>query len=176
LPRVRIDQGPFRFTEIHGPHRTSDQRFHVGRLLRDRGINPARCEFALGKIPVIELIESLLLEAHDKGQGGNTFEYEAWRAEGAPEAPLRAEFAASYEAARERRPDQTAQVDILAALYANGEDVEPLVAVPSDRVLSSGEQALNLIDGRHRTFAAAQIGVEDLPVFVLVRADAVFAY
>lgn len=30
--------------------------------------------------------------------------------------------------------------------------------------------------GRHRTFAAAQASVEQLPVFVLLRANAVFAY
>ena len=45
-----------------------------------------------------------------------------------------------------------------------------------DRVLSSGDKALIVIDGRHRVFAAAHAGVDRLPAFVLQRADAVFAY
>jgi hypothetical protein len=95
--------------------------------------------------------------------GDRAFDYEAWRAEGAPEAPLRAEFAASYDAARERRPQDTPGLDNVAALYARGEDVEPLVAMQGDRVLSSGNKVLILFDGRHRTFAAAHVGVERLP-------------
>jgi hypothetical protein len=177
VPRRLIDPGPFRFTEIHGPHRSSSEQGHAAGLIRKLGLTPARCEFALEEIPLIDLIESLLLEAHDLGYAGNTFQYEAWRAEGAPEAALRAEFAATHDAARERRPQDTPLLDNLAALYAHGDDeVEPLVAVPRDRVLSSGEKALIVVDGRHRTFAATDAGVERLPVFVLRRADATFSY
>jgi hypothetical protein len=68
------------------------------------------------------------------------------------------------------------RLDQLAALYEHGEEVDPLVAVPSHRTLASGDPALLVIDGRHRTMAAVHAGVERLPVFVLVRADAVFAY
>ncbi len=85
-------------------------------------------------------------------------------------------YADSYDAARQRRPQDNPRLDRFTALYANGEDVEPLVAMQSDRVLSSGDKALILLDGRHRTFAAAPAGVERLPVFVLSRADASFSY
>jgi hypothetical protein len=174
VPRQVIDPGPFRYTEIHGPRRSSSEQFHVGRLLRQHGLQPTRCEFALQEIPLIDLIESLLVEAHDRGD--RAFDYEAWRTEGAPEEPLRAAFAASYDAARERRPQDNPRLDNLAALYTHGEEVEPLVAMQSDRVLSSGDNALILLDGRHRTFAAAHAGADRLPVFVLLRADAVFSY
>jgi hypothetical protein len=156
VARKVIDQGPFRYPEIHGPRRSVDERFHVGRLLRQHGFQPARCEFALERIPLVDLIESLLLEAHDRGDPA--FDYEAWRAEGAREAPLRAEFAASYDAARKRRPQDTPGLDNLVRLYAHGVEVDPLVAMQSDRVLSSGDKALILFDGRHRTFAAAHAG------------------
>ena len=89
-----------------------------GRTHQECGLTPQRCEFALEEIPLIDLIESLLLQAHDLGQAGNTFEYEAWRADGAPEAALRQEFAASHDAARERRPQDTPRLDSLVALYA----------------------------------------------------------
>jgi hypothetical protein len=174
MPREVIDPGPFRFTEIHGAHRSTDEQGHAARLLRRCGLQPPRCEFALVEIPLIELIESLLVEAHVRGD--RAFDYEAWRAEGAPEARLRAEFAGSSGAARERRPQENPRLDNLVALYSQGDDVEPLVAVESDRVLSSGDKALIVIDGRHRTFAAADAGVDRLPVFVLLRADAVFSY
>jgi hypothetical protein len=95
---------------------------------------------------------------------------------GAPEAPLRAEFAGAVDAARERRPEDTPRLDDLAAMYVQGEDVDPLVAIERERVLSSGDKALIVIDGRHRTFAAADAGVDHLPVYVLTRADAVFSY
>jgi hypothetical protein len=61
-------------------------------------------------------------------------------------------------------------------LYSQGDDVEPLIAAESDRVLSSGDKVLIVIDGRHRTFAAADARVDRLAVFVLTRADAVFSY
>ena len=99
MPRKVIDPGPFRFKEIHGQHRTPEQQYHVGHLLRRRGVNPGRCEFALEEIPLIDLIESLLVEAYDE-RGDRAFDYEAWRRQGAPAAPLREEFAASYDAAR----------------------------------------------------------------------------
>ena len=89
MARAVIDQGPFRITEIHGPNRSLNERFEVSRLLRQRGFKPARCEFALERIPLIDLIESLLVEAHDRGDPA--FDYDAWRAEGASEGPLRAE-------------------------------------------------------------------------------------
>jgi ParB-like chromosome segregation protein Spo0J len=62
-------------------------------------------------------------------------------------------------------------------LYAQGDDVDPLIAIERpQRVLSSGDKALIVIDGRHRTFAAADAGVDSLPVFVATRTDAVFSY
>jgi hypothetical protein len=175
VPREVIDEGPFRFTEIHGPHRSLAEQSQVAVIIRNRGFQPPRCEFVLEEVPLIDLIESALAEAY-YDRGDRAFDYKAWRAEGAPEAPLRAEFAASYDAARERRPQDTPGLDNLAALYAHGEDVEPLVAMQGDRVLSSGNKVLILFDGRHRTFAAAHVGVERLPVFVLLRTDAVFSY
>jgi hypothetical protein len=174
VPRRVVDAGPFRFTEIHGTHRSPEEQGHAARLLRQCGLQPARCEFSLVEIPLIELIESLLVEAHVRGD--RAFDYEAWRAEGASETSLRAEFAASSAAARDRRPQDDPRRDNLVALYSQGDDVEPLVAVESNRVLSSGDKALIVIDGRHRTFAAADAGADHLPVFVLTRADAVFSY
>ena len=145
-------------------------------LIRKCGLSPARCEFALEEVPLNDLIESLILEAHDLGNARNTFQYEAWRADGAPVAALREEYAATYDAACKRRPQDMPLLDNLTMLYADGEDVDPLVALPRDRLLSSGDKALIVVDGRHRTFAAAQAGVEHLPVFVLRRSDAVFSY
>jgi hypothetical protein len=98
VPRRVVDAGPFRFTEIHGSHRSTEEQGHAARLLRQCGLQPARCEFALVEIPLIDLIESLLVEAYDKAD--RAFDYEAWRAGGAPDTPLRAEFAASSAAAR----------------------------------------------------------------------------
>jgi hypothetical protein len=60
-------------------------------------------------------------------------------------------------------------------LYSHGDDVEPVVAIESDRVLSSGTRALIVIDGRHRTFAAANAGADRLPAILLTSADAVFS-
>jgi hypothetical protein len=78
VARRVIDQGPFRLTEIHGRRRSLDQRFEVGRLLRRHGLQPARCEFALEETPLLDLIESLFVEAHDRGDAA--FDYEACRA------------------------------------------------------------------------------------------------
>jgi ParB-like chromosome segregation protein Spo0J len=83
---------------------------------------------------------------------------------------------ASYAGARDRRPQDNRLLDTLVELYAQREEVEPLVVMERERVLSSGDEALIVIDGRHRLFAAANAGIDSLPVFVLVRADAVFAY
>jgi hypothetical protein len=127
------------------------------------------------EIPLIELIESEFVEAYYV-RGDRAFGYEAWRAEGAAEAPLRAEFAASAAAARERRPQANPRLDNLVALYSQGDDVEPLIATESDRVLSSGDKALIVIDGHKRIFAAADAGVDRLPVYVVTRADAVVSY
>jgi hypothetical protein len=46
----------------------------------------------------------------------------------------------------------------------------------SERTLSSGDEALILLDDRHRIFAASDVGVDRLLVFVLVRADAAMSY
>jgi hypothetical protein len=62
------------------------------------------------------------VEAQERGD--RAFDYEAWRADGAPEAALRAEPAGSVEAARERRPQDAPRLDYLTALYAGGKDVD----------------------------------------------------
>ena len=176
VARNVIDQGPFRFTEIHGPRRSLDERSQVALLLRRRGLQPPRCEFALEEIPLIDLIESLIVEAHFERGLQELWDYEAWRANGAPEAELRANFAHIDESRRQETPRFTPRLLELESLYARGAAVEPLVAKERDFALSSGDKALLLFDGRHRTFAAAHAGVERLPMFVLLRADAVFSY
>jgi hypothetical protein len=149
----------------------------VARLLRQRGLQPARCEFALVEAPLIDLIESVIVEAHLEGRLGQEFwDYEAWRAQGAPEAQLREVFAHIDDARRQVTPKHTPRLLELESLYAGGAAVEPLVAKERDFALSSGDDALILLDGRHRIFAAARAGVDRLSVFVLTRADAVFSY
>ena len=169
----RHDPGPFRFTEIHGPHRSRDQRSTRARLLRRHGYHPARCEFALEKVPLRDLIESLLAEAHDRGTARSTMSMES---AGSTRGAVARRVRASYDAARQRRPQDTPRLDTLESLYASGIAVEPLIAVPRARPLSSGDAAFTLLDGRHRTFAAAHVGIERLPVFVLLSAMAVFPY
>ena len=50
----------------------------------------AQCEFALEEIPLIDLIESLLVQANEHGD--SAFDFDAWTVQGAPEAPLRTEY------------------------------------------------------------------------------------
>jgi len=134
---------------------------------------PPQCEFALEEIALIDRIESLLVQAHEHGD--SAVDFDAWRVHGAPDAPLRARFAGATRAARERRPQHTARLDELVTIYAQHETVDPLVAIEGDHVLSSGDTDLLLIDGRHRTSAAADAGVQHRPVFVLGTADADFS-
>jgi hypothetical protein len=145
-------------------------------MLRKRGLQPPRCEFALEEVPLIDLIESFIVEAQLEGRLHEVWDYEAWRARGAPETQLREVFAHIDEARRQLTPKHTPGLLELESLYAGGAAVEPLVAKERDFALSSGDKALILLDGRHRTFAAARAGVDRLPVFVLTRADAVFSY
>ena len=56
--------------------------------MRTHGCQPVTSKFRLETVPVIELIESLLADAHQAGYGGNTFHYDTWRSEGAPQAAL----------------------------------------------------------------------------------------
>ena len=53
VAREVIDPGPFRFAEIHGLHRSPSEQGHVAGLIRKCGLTPARCEFALERIPLI---------------------------------------------------------------------------------------------------------------------------
>jgi hypothetical protein len=66
-------------------------------------------------------------------------------------APSHRPRTVSLHAEWRRRPQDIPSLDMLTGMYANGEEVEPLVGMSSDRVLSSGDKALSLIDGRHRT-------------------------
>jgi hypothetical protein len=166
--REVIDPGPFRFKEIHGPRRSVEERNHVVRLLKKQGRQPVTSKFRLETVPVVELIESLLAEAHHRGYGGNTFQYDTWRSQGAPEAALRDEFAASAQAARSRRPQDVPRLNTLAALYRRGATVDPLIAMEWDFTLSTGAKALILLDGRHRMFAVPGTGVDALQVYVLI--------
>jgi hypothetical protein len=119
VPREVIDPGPFRFKEIHGPHRSLDERRQVT--------------------------------------------YEAWRANGAPEAPLGGVFAKIDEARRTATPQFTARLNEFQALYARGAAVEPIIAKERDFTLSSGDNAPIVLDGRHRVFAAARAAAARLP-------------
>ena len=174
--RRLIDAGPFRFTQIQGPHRPYDERHEVGRLLRLRGFQPPRCEFALEDVPVIDLIESLIVEAHLERELHELWDYEPWRSDGAPEPSYMRSSPRSTRGAGKRPRGHTPRLLELESLYAHGAAVDPLVAVERDYPLSSGDKALIVIDGRHRMFAAARVGVDGLPVFRLVRADAVFSH
>jgi hypothetical protein len=63
-------------------------------------------------------------------------------------APSHRPRTVSLHAEWRRRPQDIPSLDMLTGMYANGEEVEPLVGMSSDRVLSSGDKALSLIDGR----------------------------
>ena len=71
VARRVVDAGPFRYTEIHGQHRSMEERFAVAQLLRQQGIQPTLCEFAtLQEVALIDLIESFIVEAHIEGRLG----------------------------------------------------------------------------------------------------------
>jgi hypothetical protein len=116
------------------------------------------------------------VEAHVEHGLQEIWDYQAWRAAGAPEDRLRAVYAQVDEARRQESPKFTPRLNELEALYAEGATVEPLVAMERDFTLASGDKALILLDGRHRTFAAARTNVDRLQVFVVTRADATFSY
>jgi len=103
LPRTVIDPGPFRFKDIHGPRRSFEELSEIARLLKLRGHRPVQCRFSLHRVPVRDLIESLIVEAHlDRGlRESGAFDYDAWRGAGAPEAPLRRLFTAIGDARRQ---------------------------------------------------------------------------
>jgi hypothetical protein len=166
VPRQVIDPGPFRYTEIHSRSRPPEERIEVTKILRMNGGAPASATFRLEEIPVIELIESVIVGAHlDRGlsQSG-LFDYDAWRAAGSPEAPLRNVLATIDHARRIDTPQFTPRLTELEALYARGGSVDPLIAKERDYKLSSGDNALKLLDGHKRSFAVARTDVDRVPV------------
>jgi hypothetical protein len=85
-------------------------------------------------MPLIELIESLIVESHlERGlKESGLFDYEDWRANGAPEASLRDVYATIDEARRIDTPQFTPRLNELEALYAGGAELEPLVGKDRD--------------------------------------------
>lgn len=61
------------------------------------------------------------------------------------------------------------RVEELESLYAEGADVDPLIAKGLGVPLSSKDEALFMLDGRHRLIAAVAAGAGELPVYVVVR-------
>ena len=77
---------------------------------------------------------------------------------------------AYIDSARRQIPEwavHKARVEELEALYAAGAQVDPLIARLFDQMpLSSGAEIVFMLDGRHRLFAAASQGVDELDVYV----------
>lgn len=94
--------------------------------------------------------------------------YQDWRRRGAPEAEARALFARA-DAAQRANPAFEAELPIVEALerlFAESAPIDPLIARSLEQPLSTGDEALFIIDGRHRLLAAASTGVAELEVYV----------
>jgi hypothetical protein len=171
VPRRVLDRGPIVFDQLRLDNQTAEELQLTRQVIQTVAGPPDSLAFVLLSIPTLELIESLIIESVvRKRLTPEIFDYKAWRRSGALEGPMRDVFAYID---RERRKDPESEehktrVEELEALYAAGAQLDPLIAKPLDQLpLSSGADAVVVLDGRHRLFAAAGQGVDELAVYVV---------
>lgn len=123
--------------------------------------------FSLFSVPLLELLESNFVDAVMRKEMPADA-YHDWRRRGAPEEDLRVLFAAAGEQQRQR-PEfagELPRIEMLERRYRAGEPTDPLIAVSLGQPLSTGWDALFIVDGRHRLIAAAATGVDVLGVYI----------
>lgn len=173
MSRRVIEPGPLTFAELRRDHQSAKDT-DTSRKVIEKFVGDADAlRFQLLSIPTFQPIESTIVEAVvTKRLTPEMFDYVAWRERGAQERPIR-ELYAMIDNARRSVPgweaDKT-RVEELEALYAEGADVDPLIAKGLGVPLSSKDEALFMLDGRHRLFAAVAAGPGELPVYVLMPA------
>jgi hypothetical protein len=172
LPRRVLQTGPIAFDELRLDNQTPEELQLTRQVIEKNAGPPDTLDFTLLSVPTIQLIESAIIESiARKRLTPEMFDYTAWRRGGAPEAPLR-ELFAYIDWARRQIPKWAAhktRMEELEALYAAGAQVDPLIARLFHQLpLSSGDETLFVLDGRHRLFAAASQEVDELDVYVTV--------
>ena len=82
-------------------------------------------------------------------------------------------FSLINDSVRGEHPDAARLIEQLEEMYASDTEVDPLIAVVRDRPfrLSTGESVLFVIDGNHRLYAAAKVGLDEVQVYVAVASD-----
>lgn len=153
------------------PNASENDR-ETARRLRDKQFPGVEHAYALFTIPLFELIESSFVEAVSRGVFSRD-DYINWRQRGAPEDEVLEAFAA--DAKRQRQDPSFAaelvRIEELESLVSAGSRIDPLIGCSLGVPLSSGEEALFLIDGRHRLLAAMAVEVPELEVYVGSRPD-----
>jgi hypothetical protein len=166
VPRRVLDPGPFTFAELELPH-ASDHDIEIAQRVAAKFFPGVELRFGLVAVPTFELIESSQVDAAIRGEFPVDV-YQDWRCRGAPEAEARELFARA-DAAQRASPAFEAELPIveqLERLLAENAAIDPLIARSLEQPLSTGEQALFIIDGRHRLLAAASTGVAELEVYI----------
>ncbi len=166
MPRRLVDPGPLNFSELRLPNARAHD-LHVAQRVQEKFFPRAHLEFSLFRVPTIELIESSFVDAVIRKEIPAPV-YESWRLRGGPEAELRALFNEA-DAAQRRDPGfagELVQIQALEKIFAEQVATDPLIARSLEVPLSTGEEALFIIDGRHRLLAAAATSVAELEVYV----------
>lgn len=166
MPRRLLDPGPFDFDQLSLRHAT-EADLDTARRVKKKFFPDAELIFAKYAVPTFELIESNLVDAISQGKFP-VEAYEAWRLQGASESEAREAFARA-DAAQRRDPafaGELAQIEALERLIREGAELDPLIARSLEMPLSTGEEALFIIDGRHRLIAAAATNISELLVYV----------
>ena len=122
-------------------------------------------------VPVLELIECNVLYLLEQGRltkANSGFDYAEWREVGAPPEVMEHLFSLINDSVRGEHPNAAAQIEHLEEMYASDTEVDPLIAVVRDRPfrLSTGEPVLFVIDGNHRLYAAAKVGLDEVQVYI----------
>jgi hypothetical protein len=166
VTRRLVDPGPYSFDQLQMPHAV-DSDVDVARKMMDKFFPGVELSFALFEVPLTELVESSLVEAVSRKTLAPEV-YLDWRSRGASHEEARTHFAAS-DAHQRRDPafaDELKRIEALEDLFAKEAAMDPLIARSLEVPLSTGEDALFIIDARHRLLAAAATGIEALHVYI----------
>lgn len=164
------DRGPIAFGDLRLDNQRGEEREIAARMIeRLAGTDPQAMTFMRVRVPVVDLIESAVIEAVVREKLDEAL-YVRWRERGAPADELH-EWFENVAAARRADPASAGRLagcEVFARLFEAGEPVDPLIAARYHErlALSSGNPALLVLDGRHRWFAAAECDLPDLPVYV----------
>jgi hypothetical protein len=166
MPRRVMDSGPFTFDQLELPN-ASECDLSTARHVMEKFFPNVTLSFSLFAVPLAELLESNFVDAVLRKQMPAEA-YHEWRQRGASEQELRALFEAAGDQQRQRPEfaDELPRVEMLERQYRAGESTDPLIAASIQQPLSTGWDALFIVDGRHRLIAAAATGVDELEVYV----------